>query len=157
MPAEKHLAELIHQLDNGTYIKPGKPTLAEYLERWLKEYSCPNLAPGTTEGYESIIRSHIIPALGKIPLIQLKPEHLQRHYSEKLSAGRYDGKGALSQTTVSHHHTCLHRALKMEPAVRFELTTGGLRNRCSTPELRWQTESPEIIPLNRVNQQRFPP
>ena len=26
----------------------------------------------------------------------------------------------------------------MEPAVRVELTTGGLRNRCSTTELRWQ-------------------
>jgi hypothetical protein len=26
----------------------------------------------------------------------------------------------------------------MEPAVRVELTAGGLRNRCSTTELRWQ-------------------
>ena len=26
---------------------------------------------------------------------------------------------------------------QIQPAVRFELTTGGLRNRCSTPELRW--------------------
>jgi hypothetical protein len=25
----------------------------------------------------------------------------------------------------------------LEPAVRVELTTGGLRNRCSTTELRW--------------------
>jgi hypothetical protein len=31
----------------------------------------------------------------------------------------------------------LSLALKMEPAVRVELTTGGLRNRCSTTELRW--------------------
>ena len=38
---------------------------------------------------------------------------MQRYYSEKLSGGRYDGKGDLSRTTVSHHHTCLHRALKM--------------------------------------------
>ena len=29
--AEKRLAELVHQLDNGTFIKPGKTTLAEYL------------------------------------------------------------------------------------------------------------------------------
>jgi hypothetical protein len=27
----------------------------------------------------------------------------------------------------------------MEPAVRVELTTGGLRNRCSTTELRWHS------------------
>jgi hypothetical protein len=59
--AEKSLAELLHQLDNGTYIKPGKITLAEYLERWLKDYVCPNnLALRTAEGYESITRCHLI-------------------------------------------------------------------------------------------------
>ncbi len=120
--AEKHLAELLHQLDNGTFMKPGKTTLGEYLEKWLRDYAWPSLAPRTVEGYESIIRCHLIPALGSIPLTQLRPEHLQRYYSEKLSGGRYDGKGSLGQTSVLHHHTCLHRALKM--ALRW-----GLMNR----------------------------
>ena len=44
---------------------------------------------------------------------QLKPEHLQKYYSEKITGGRFRGEGPLSQTTVSHHHTCIHRALKM--------------------------------------------
>lgn len=111
--AEKRLSELLNQLDNGTFMKPGKTTLGEYLERWLKEYVWSNLAPRTAEGYESIIQRHLIPSLGNVPLTQLKPEHLQRYYSEKLAGGRYDGKGGLSSTTASHHHTCLHRALKM--------------------------------------------
>jgi len=111
--AEKKLSELLNQLDNGIYMKPGKTTLGEFLERWLKDYVWLNLAPRTAEGYESIIRSQLIPGLGNTRLTQLKPEHLQRYYSEKLSGGRCDGKGPLSQTTVSHHHTCLHRALKM--------------------------------------------
>ena len=29
--AEKRLAELLHQLDNGTFMKPGRTTLADYL------------------------------------------------------------------------------------------------------------------------------
>ena len=111
--AEKRLSELLHQLDNGTFMKPSKTTLSEYLEKWLKDYVWPNLAPRTAEGYESIVRCHIEPALGNVSLSQLKPEHLQCYYSEKLSGGRYDGKGDLSRTTVSHHHTCLHRALNM--------------------------------------------
>lgn len=111
--AEKRLSEILNQLDTGMFMKPGKTTLAEYLERWLKEYAWPILAPRTAEGYESIIHRQIIPALGNITLTQLKPEHLQRYYSEKLACGRYDGRGALNPTTVSHHHTCLHRALKM--------------------------------------------
>jgi integrase len=115
--AEKRLSEMLNQLDNGTFMKPTKTTLAEYLERWLRDYAKPNLGPRTFEGYESIVRCHLIPALGNLPLAQLRPEHLQKYYSKKLSGGRYDGKGALNQTTVSHHHTCLHRALKM--AVRW--------------------------------------
>jgi len=117
--AEKQMAELIHQMDTGIFVKPNKNAFSEYLEEWLKGYVWPNLSPRTAEGYESIVRCHLIPALGSIPLVQLKPEHLQRYYSEKLSTGRHDGKGALSQTTVSHHHTCLHRALKM--ALRWGL------------------------------------
>ena len=98
--AEKHLAELLHQLDNGTFIKPGKTTLAEYLERWLKDYAWTNLAPRTAEGYEHIIRRHLIPALWNTTLTALKPEHLQRYYSEKLSNGRCNGSGGLSAQTV---------------------------------------------------------
>ena len=33
--AEKRLLELLHQLDTGTFVNPGKTTLAEYLQRWL--------------------------------------------------------------------------------------------------------------------------
>jgi integrase len=117
--AEKQMAELIHQMDTGTFVKPNKNSFSKYLEEWLKGYVWPNLSPRTAEGYESIVRCHLIPALGNIPLTQLRPEHLQRYYSEKLSVGRYDRKGALSQTTVSHHHTCIHRALKM--ALRWGL------------------------------------
>lgn len=115
--AEKRLGELLHQFDNGTFMKPSKTTLGEFLERWLKDYAWPNLAPRTAEGYEHIIRRHLIPGLGNTLLIQLKPEHLQRYYSGKLSGGRCDGKGGLSPRTVRHHHVTLHNAL--ESAVKW--------------------------------------
>ncbi|MFC1866440.1 tyrosine-type recombinase/integrase, partial [Chloroflexota bacterium] len=104
--AEKRLSELLHQLDNGSFMKPSKTTLGEYLEKWLKDYVWPNLAPRTAEGYESIVHCHIKPALGSILLSQLKPEHLQSYYSDKNTQG-------LSNQTVRHHHTALHRALQM--------------------------------------------
>ncbi len=119
--AERRLGELLHQLDNGTFMKPGKTTLAEFLERWLKDYVWPNLAPRTAEGYQSIVCRHLIPALGKIALTQLKPEHLQRYHAEKLSGGRYDGKGGLNPRTVRHHHMALHRALQV--ALKWGLIT----------------------------------
>ena len=144
--AEKKLNEMLHQLDTGTFMKPGKTTLAEYLNRWLKEYAWPNLAPRTAEGYQHIIQRHVIPALGSIPLTQLKPEHLQRYYSDKLANGRCDGKGVLSPRTVRHHHMALHNALKH--AEQWGLLTRNVADavsppRCQRPE--WHTMNEDNI------------
>ena len=108
--AEKKLAELLHQLDNSTFVKPGKTTLAEYLKRWLQDCCLSNLAARTVEGYESIVRCHLIPPLGQVHLTQLKPEHIQHVYSEKLTTG-------LSHRTIRYIHVTLHKAL--QDAVRL--------------------------------------
>jgi len=103
--AEKRLAELLHQLDNGSYVKPGKVTVGEYLERWLREYAKPNLSPRGYERYESITRVYLVPGLGNILLTQLRPEHIQRHYTAMQDKG-------LSALTVKYHHTVIHKALQ---------------------------------------------
>ncbi len=138
--AERKLADLLHQLDTGTFMKPGKTTLADFLERWLKDYAWPNLAPRTAEGYEYIIRCHLIPALGNITLTQLKPEHLQRYYSEKLAGGRCDGKGGLSPRSVRHHHVTLHGVL--QSAVKWGLLSRNPADSVSPPRYQrpeWHT------------------
>lgn len=85
--AERRLAELLHQLDSGTFVKPSRVTLADYLRRWLADYAKPSVTPRTHERYVSIAERHLIPALGAIPLPQLRPEHLQRHYTAKVADG----------------------------------------------------------------------
>jgi integrase len=125
--AEKRLAELLNQIDTGNFIKPTKTTLAEYLERWLKDYVWPNLAPRTAEGYEHIMCHHVIPVLGNLVLNKLKPEHLQRYYSEKLSSG-------LSAQTIRHHHTALHKAL--HTAVEWGLLSRNIADAVSKPRVQ---------------------
>jgi len=110
--AEKRLAELLHEIDTGTCMRPDRTTLGEYLERWIRDYARPNLAARTVEGYETIIQQHLKPRLGNISLTQLKPEHLQKYYAELLKSGRCSGNGGLSAQTVRHHHTALHKALQ---------------------------------------------
>jgi integrase len=39
--AERRLAELLHELDTGTFTKPGKVTVRDFLERWLTDYAKP--------------------------------------------------------------------------------------------------------------------
>ena len=103
--AEKRLAEVLYQLDTGAYIQAGKVTVAEYLDRWLNEYAKTNLSPRTAEGYEKIIEGCFKPAIGGVILTSLRPEHLQKIYSQELKKG-------LSPQTVRHHHTMMHKALR---------------------------------------------
>ena len=103
--AESQLAELLHAQAEGALVTPSKVTLSQWLSQWLKDYAWPNLAPRTAEGYEHMIRKYIIPNLGNHKLTDLKPEHLQQYYSERLANG-------LGARTVRHHHVTLHIALK---------------------------------------------
>lgn len=108
--AEKQLARLVHELDDGIFTKPSKKTLGQYLVEWINSVSG-NLSPRTVEGYLTII-NRMKPVLGAIPLTQLKPETIQRYYADCLSNGRLNKPGGLSPLTVRHHHALLHRALK---------------------------------------------
>lgn len=109
--AEKKLRDMLRSVDNNTYVEPGKTTLGEFIGRWFIEYVTPSMGPRTAEGYESIIKMHLIPKLGNIPLANLKPEHIQKFYADCLSNGQCDGSGGLNPLTVRHIAMCLHRAL----------------------------------------------
>jgi len=122
--AERRLHELLHQIDNSTFIVPCKTTLTEYLERWLSEYVKPNLSPRGFERYESIVRVHLLPSLGSAILTQLRPEHLQKYYTSKLNSG-------LSPLTVRYHHVVLHKAL--QTAVKWGLVSRNVADGVDVP------------------------
>lgn len=118
--AEALLVQLLHQRDSGIDAPPGKLTAGEYLQRWLEDYAKGNTAPRTYERYQQIVRQHLVPALGAIPLARLRPQHIQAYYSEARQTGRADGNdGGLSAQTVLHHHRVLREAL--HHAVRWQL------------------------------------
>ncbi len=63
--AEEQLTKLLHEQATGQLIKPGKTTVGQYLNEWIKSVQG-NLSPRTVEGYTTIINC-IIPSLGAIP------------------------------------------------------------------------------------------
>ncbi len=132
--AEKKLADLLHQLDTGDYIKPDKVTFGSFLNQWLQDYAWPNLSVETAQAYDIMARKHLIPALGNIPLQQLTPARVQAYYTEKLTSGRRDGNGGLSPRTVRHHHLLLHVAL--ESAVRWQVVKRNVADSVGAPKFR---------------------
>lgn len=102
--AEKRLSEMLHQLDTGSFMRPGKTTVAEFLSRWLEDHKA-GLSPRGYERYRDIVTKRLVPALGGLTLTQLRPEHLQKLYTTMQNAG-------LSARTVRYHHSVINGALK---------------------------------------------
>lgn len=117
--AEGLLARLLHERNTGVDLRPEPLTVAQYLERWLRDAVEPNVEPKTLRTATDIVRRHLLPSLGRLRLQQLRPAHIQAYYTEKLRAGRLDGRGGLSPSSVLRHHQVLHAALRR--AVRWQL------------------------------------
>ena len=43
--AERQLAEMLHQLDTGSFIRPTTITVGAFLEQWLRDYVATNVRP----------------------------------------------------------------------------------------------------------------
>jgi integrase len=92
--------------------------VGEYLSVWL-EHAATQVSPDTLYTYEVAVRKHLVPALGSIPLRELKPIHVHLYLMHALKQGRLDGKGGLSRRTVQYHYRILHEAMQF--AVDMEL------------------------------------
>jgi len=83
--------------------RPGTPPV--YEPRQVR----PGLAPKTHEGYVYIV-GLITPALGKVPLDKLTPQHVQKLLNDLLAGGGTGGR-RLSPRTVQYARATLRRAL----------------------------------------------
>ncbi len=102
--AQVVLTQLLHQRDTGVDAPPGKTTVGEFLQLWLQTYAAPNTAPKTYERYEQLMRVHVVPLLGNIPLSKLRPLHIQGVYQRVREKGQ-------SARTALHCHRVLKQAL----------------------------------------------
>lgn len=74
--AERHDANMRADISRGQYVDPraGKLTVAAYAEQWRRSL----LHRGSTaERTERVIRRHVVPVLGALPLAQVRNSHLR--------------------------------------------------------------------------------
>jgi len=133
--AETKLSELLHQVNTGSFSRPGKKlTVENFLTQWLNDYAAINVRPLTNQSYEHWIKKQIIPAIGGVLLSRLQPSHLQTFYRKALETGRIDGKGGLSPRSVVHIHRILHDALSY--AVQCKLLSCNIADTIKPPKAR---------------------
>ena len=131
------LSKALTDREGGLTYDAGKQTVEEYLARWLSNSVRDTVRQRTYERYESIVRVHLAPAIGKVKLKALTPDHVRGLYRKKLDGG-------LAPRTVLHIHRTLSKALK-------QATDDGLIPRnAAAPVKPPRPSREEIRPLNRA-------
>ena len=115
--AEEFANGVLDSINKGTYIKPQKLFLYEYLNKWLRVEKT-NLSPTTYSGYNTNVKCHINPIIGGIRIQELRTIHIKDLYSE-LQEDReltIDDKKrqfkALSPKSIIYVHKVLSKALE---------------------------------------------
>lgn len=118
------LSEMQTANRQGTWSDSQNVTVGAFLERYLADVVAHTLRPKTQESYNLLTRKHLIPELGNIRLLALRPSHLQSFYSAKL-AEEY------SKRTVQYLHSILHKALSQ--AVRWDMVPRNVADSVDAP------------------------
>lgn len=113
--ANKTAAKKIANQLQEEYDKKKTPctniTVAAYFAEWLKQTAA-EVRPKTYSAYRGNMENHIIPYFEekRILLQDLKTIDLEDYYRVKLQPdSRLDANGALSATTIKHHHQNISR------------------------------------------------
>ena len=110
--AEAELAKRLNELAEGRYVAPTVETVESYARHWLANIAPAERSPLTLERYTSIIiRTHIIPRLGPIPLQALDGKAIDGFYAHCRKQGRRDGAG-LASGTLQNVHRLLSQVLR---------------------------------------------
>jgi integrase len=131
--AADQLAHALSDLGRGSFITPHKLTVGQWLETWLQDYKQSKVRPLTFDNYERIVRCHLMPVLGHLTLKELRPEHVQRAYNERLQAG-------IAAGSIRVMHAVLHGALKQ--ALKNQLVLRNVTEAAAPPSARTRTMHP---------------
>lgn len=117
------LAQLQRDQEGGTLSPPGRVTVSAFLHQWLEDSATQRLRPKTKASYQQIIRLHINPYIGHIPIQKLQPQHLQhwiniltregwkRPRTKADEAARRPEKRGISARTAHYARAILRSAL----------------------------------------------
>ncbi len=87
--AEAARVEALNAMRSGTWVRPKRVTVREFLEdEWLPTQRPPTLEESTHRSYTRYIRLHVVPYVGGIHLQQLTPMDLNAMYRKLLDEGR---------------------------------------------------------------------
>lgn len=107
--AEAFLAKTVAAKNLGTWVEPSSDTAGAWFIRDL-ELSKGRLKVSTSDSYDKVIRSYVLPRIGDVPLQKLTAGHLDQMYVDLLASGGRGGK-RLTPRTVRYVHVVVKASL----------------------------------------------
>jgi integrase len=98
------LTKALRDQQRGIPIVSEKQTVARFLAHWLEQVVKSRVRPKTHRTYSDLVKNHITPAIGEVPLGKLSPPKIREFLNSKLESG-------LSPRTVKHLLVTLRGAL----------------------------------------------
>lgn len=138
---QQKLAQLSLTVEAGQTVPRGRETVGAFLTRWLETVLRPSVAVTTYASRRMIVQRHLVPTLGRRPLVALTTADIQGYVAEKSKT--------LAPRTIRLHHATLHAAL--EVAVDWDLLPKNPVRRIRLPPVSEQ----DYPVLDRDAAQRF--
>lgn len=129
--AQKELVRLIAAENSGQAVDPSRVTVKDFLERWQRDWVAGNVGRKTAERWAELIRIHVVPNIGALPIQKLRPVHLNELYAKLLKSD--DNQDGLAPRTVGHVHRAIHRALGH--AAQWGVTASNVASTVSPPRI----------------------
>jgi len=127
---------------SGLPLPAERMTVGTFLDQWLRESVRPTVRPRTYVSYAGIVRVHLAPRLGHLPLARLTPQQVQAFLNAKSSE-------KLAPRTVAYIRAVLRQALGQ--AERWGLVTRNAARLAEPPRVPRR----EVSPLSPVEARRF--
>jgi integrase len=137
--AQAELTRLLAAHAKGEFIEPSKVSVAEFLDRWQRDWATINVSRKTAERYTELLRKHVATHLGALPIQRLRAVHLSELYARLLRSG-------LAPRTVGHVHRVVHRALGH--AARWGVVAQNVASLVSPPPVA--AEEIETLPVAQI-------
>ena len=122
----KKLKKIRRDFDDGLLIRDTNVTLIELFERWFEDIMRNQIAPSTFSNYQTVVRMHVLPGLGKKKLVELTVSDVDKLLSLKTDSG-------LSPSTVRRIRAVLAQCL--DQAIRWELVHRNVATLSRSPKM----------------------
>ena len=123
--AQEEAARIVAGATTGSYVDVSKETVAQFAERWLRDWAAINISNETYQGYEHILRKHVCSRVGRIPIQKLRAADLQAIYAAM--SGHAD-------RTRLHVHRVVHRMLRH--ATQWGVVTTNVATMVDAPRVK---------------------